>query len=133
MTNQAQRDISQKPDFIPASEWGCPTIKELVEALQARKISASELLEHTVARIEALDQRVNAIVVRDFDRARKAATAADVALARGERRSLLGVPMTIEEAFNIAGLPATWGFPQFKDFVPKEDALVVSRMKGRAP
>jgi amidase len=71
--------------------------------LQARKISASELPEHTIARIEALDQRLNAVVVRDFDRAREAATAADVALARGERRSLLGVPMTIKEAFNIAG------------------------------
>jgi Asp-tRNA(Asn)/Glu-tRNA(Gln) amidotransferase A subunit family amidase len=75
MTNQARRDISQKPDSIPPSEWGYHTIKELVEALQAPRISASELLEHTVARSEALDQRLNAVVVRDFDRAREAATA----------------------------------------------------------
>ena len=38
--------------------------------------------------------------------------------------------MTFKEAFNIAGLPTTWGFPQFKDFVPKEDALIVSRVKS---
>jgi amidase len=112
------------------SEWDYATIGQLTDALQARRISASELLEHTITRIEALDQRVNAVVVRDFERARKAAAAADVGLARGERRSLLGVPMTFKEAFNIAGLPTTWGFPQFKHFVPKEDALVVSRMKN---
>ena len=98
--------------------------------MQARKISASELPEHTIARIEALDQRLNAVVVRDFERAREAAKVADAALARGERRPLLGVPITIKEAFNIAGLPATWGFPQFKDFVPKEDAVLVSRVKS---
>ena len=117
-------------DSIPASEWDYRTIKELTRALQARKISASELLAHTIARIEALDRRLNAVVVRDFERAREAATAADVALARGERRALLGVPMTFKEAFNIAGLPTTWGFPQFKDYVPKEDALIVSRVKS---
>ena len=129
MTDQPQRDISQKAAPIAASEWDYRTIKELVEAMQARKISASELVEHTIARIESLDQRLNAVVVRDFDRAREAAKAADSALGRGERRPLLGIPMTFKEAFNIAGLPTTWGFPQFKNFVPKEDALVVSRMK----
>jgi amidase len=88
-----------------------------------------ELADHTISRIEALDQRLNAVVVRDFDRARDAAKAADAALARGERRPLLGVPITIKEAFNIAGLPTTWGIPRFKDFIPKEDALLVSRVK----
>jgi amidase len=49
--------------------------------------------------------------VRDFDRARAAADLADAALARGERRPLLGLPMTVKEMFNVAGLPTTWGFP----------------------
>ena len=115
---------------ISVSEWDYHTIRGLTEALQARQISASELLEHTIARIEALDERLNSVVVRDFERAREAARAADIALARGERRLLLGIPMTIKEAFNIAGLPTTWGFPQFKDFVPKEDAVIVSRAKS---
>jgi Asp-tRNA(Asn)/Glu-tRNA(Gln) amidotransferase A subunit family amidase len=87
-------------------------------------------VEHTIARIEALDRRLNAIVVRDFEHAREAAKAADVALARAERRPLLGIPMTAKEAFNVAGLPTTWGIPQFKDFVPKEDAVADSRAKG---
>ena len=69
------------------------------------------------------------VVVRDFDRARAAARAADMALARGEERPLLGIPVTMKEPFNVAGLPTTWGFLRFKDFVPAEDALVVSRLK----
>jgi len=102
----------------------------LLGALHARKISASELLDHTIARIEALDGPINAIVVRDFDRARDAARAADAALGRGERRPLLGIPVTLKEPFNVAGLPTTWGFPHFRDFRPAEDALLVSRLKA---
>src|SRR5262249_38377008 len=95
----------------------------------ARRVSASELVEHTISRIEALDRRVNAVVVHDFERAREAARAADGAITRGERLALLRVPVTFKEAFNIAGLPTTWGFPQFKDVVAKEDAVIVSRVK----
>ena len=113
----------------PASEWDFASIGKLSDALRSGNISASDLLEHTISRIEALDQRLNAIVVRDFDRARESAKAADAALARGERRPLLGIPVTLKEPFNLAGLPTTWGYPQFKDFMPMEDALVVSRLK----
>ncbi|MGY4625145.1 amidase [Bradyrhizobium sp. USDA 4486] len=106
------------------------SIGTLLSALHARKISASELLEHTIGRIEALDSPINAIVVRDFDRAKAAAHAADAALGRGERLPLLGVPVTLKEPFNVAGLSTTWGFPHFKNFKPAEDALVVSRLKA---
>ena len=117
------------PGPIPDSEWDFRSTGELVAALQARKVGSIELLEHTIARIEALDQRFNAVAVRDFDRARDAAKAADAALARGVRTPLLGIPITLKEAFNIAGLPTSWGYPQFWDFVPEEDALIVSRLK----
>jgi amidase len=120
---------AQKTGPIIASEWDYRTIKELAAALQARKISAVELADHTIARITTMDRRVNGVVVRDFDRARDAAKAADVALARGETGALLGVPMTVKESFNIAGLPTTWGLPQFRHFMPKEDAVIVSRVK----
>ena len=113
-----------------AADLNYGSIGALLGALQARKISASELLDHTIARIEALDPQINAIVVRDFDRAREAAHAADAALARGERRPLLGIPVTMKEPFNVAGLPTTWGFPHFRDFQPANDALVVSRLKA---
>jgi amidase len=106
------------------------TVGELIAALAARKVGALELADAAIARIERLDGAVNAVVVRDFERARQAAKAADQALARGERRPLLGLPMTVKEAHNIAGLPTTWGSPMFKDFVPEVDALGVSRLKA---
>jgi amidase len=106
------------------------TTKDRVNLLAARKISAIELSELAVARIEAVDGRINAVVVRDFERAHQAAKAADAALARGERAALLGVPMTVKEAYNVAGLPTTWGFTTAKDFRPTEDALAVTRVKA---
>jgi amidase len=64
-----------------------------------------------------------------ISRARAAATAADAALARGEGRPLLGLPMTVKEQFNIVGLPTTWGDKKFKDWRPGADALAVTRLK----
>jgi amidase len=106
------------------------TTKELVAALAAGKISALELTDHVIARIEALDQKLNAVVVRDFDRGREAAKRADAALARGERRPLLGIPMLVKESFDVVGLPTTWGVPQFKDFLPQNDAVMVARVRA---
>ena len=106
------------------------TAKQLVAALAARTISSLELTDHVIARIEKFDGKLNAVIARDFDRARDAARSADAALARGERRPLLGIPMTIKESFDIVGLPTTWGVPDFKDFVPREDALAVARVKA---
>jgi amidase len=103
---------------------------EASRALAAGQVSALELCEAAIARIEALDGPLNAVVVRDFDRARRQAAEADAALARGERRPLLGVPMTVKEAFNVAGLPTTWGLPPFRGFVPQQDAVAVQRLKA---
>jgi amidase len=107
-----------------------PTTKDLVAALQARQVSALELLERSIARIEAHDGKLNAVVVRDFERARLAAAEADKALARGERRPLLGVPITVKEAFNVAGLPTTWGLPGTEHLPVAEDAIAVARLKA---
>ncbi len=106
------------------------TAGDLVKALADKKISARELLDAAIFRIEALDPKINAVVVRDFDRARTAADAADAALARGERRPLLGLPMTVKEQFAVAGLPTTWGDPKFKDWKAQVDALSVQRLKA---
>jgi amidase len=106
------------------------TTVELRAALAAGKISAIEVTDHVIARIEALDRSINAVIVRDFDRARDAARKADAALAHGEQRPLLGIPMVIKESFDIAGLPTTWGIPNFKGWVAKEDALCITRLKA---
>jgi amidase len=103
---------------------------ELSAALAARKVSAVELTEAAIGRIEALDGPINAVVVRDFDSARLQAQAADAALAKGERRPLLGVPMTVKESHNIAGLPTTWGFEGFKGWIAPKDSVGVTRLKA---
>jgi amidase len=105
-------------------------VSELRTLLRGGKVSAAELLEHSISRIEKLDRFINAVVVRDFERARAAARTADDSLKSGDRRPLLGIPMTVKESFNVAGLPTTWGFPAARDFVPTEDAVVVQRLKS---
>jgi amidase len=105
------------------------TAGEIVQALAARKIGALELTDAAIARIEDRDKALNAVVVRDFDRARVAARAADAALARGERGPLLGLPMTVKESNNVAGLPSTWGSPAFSGWTADTDAVVVTRLK----
>jgi amidase len=114
---------------VAKSEWSFKSAVELTAALAAKKVSATELTQDAIDRIERHDSKVNAICVRDFDRALTAAREADAALARGERKPLLGLPMTVKESFNIAGLPTTWGFPAQKDFIAGEDALAVTRVK----
>src|SRR5882724_6402882 len=104
--------------------------RSLVTALAAREISAVELTDFAIRRIEALDGKLNAVVVRDFDNARAAAAEADKALARGERKPLLGIPMTVKEAFNVAGLPTTWGLPTAKGRLVADDAVTVERLKA---
>lgn len=111
------------------SQWTFETAIGLSRALARKEVSSVELTEHAIARIERHDAKINAVCVRDFDRARDAARAADGARARGETRPLLGIPMVIKESFNLAGTPTTWGMPAQKDFHPKEDAVAVARIK----
>lgn len=106
------------------------SVAELRSLLDGGKISASELTERAIVRVEASDKHINALVVRDFERARAAAKEADAALRRGERRPLLGIPVSVKEAFNVAGLPTSWGLPQGRDWRPTEDAAAVARLKS---
>jgi amidase len=114
---------------LAKSRWSFKTAVELSAALAAKKVSAVELAQDVIGRIERHDAKINAVCVRDFERGLAAARAADAALARGEHKPLLGIPMTVKESYNVAGLPTTWGNPAQKDFVPAEDALPISRVK----
>jgi amidase len=114
---------------LAKSQWSFASAVELSVALAAKEVSALELAQDAIDRIERHDGKINAVCVRDFDRGLEAARAADAALKRGEKRPLLGIPMTVKESYNIAGLPTTWGYPAQKDFVASEDALSISRVK----
>jgi amidase len=111
-------------------DYATATAGSLAKALAARQVSAAELCDAAIAAIEAKDGPINAVVVRDFDRAREAAKAADAALASGERRPLLGVPMTVKDSHHVAGLPTTWGLAPFKDWKASADSTGVARLKA---
>ncbi|GAA1246375.1 amidase [Kitasatospora nipponensis] len=111
-------------------DWIFRTAEELRIALRAGDVSSVELTDEAIARIERHDAAINAICEPDFDRARAAARDADRARARGEDRPLLGIPVTVKESYDIAGLPTTWGMPQHRDHLPAEDAVQVSRLRA---
>jgi amidase len=103
----------------------------LARLIRAGRISARELLDHMLARVAAHDGALNAIVVKDIARARKAAARIDRARAKGEALGpLAGVPMTVKESFDVAGLPTTWGDPAYAGHVAAADSLAVSRFRA---
>ncbi|MDE0512344.1 MAG: amidase [Gammaproteobacteria bacterium] len=110
------------PAFLSANE--------LARKIRDREISSLELTDHYIKRIEQLDGSINAVVVRDFDRALAAAAKADKELARGNIAGPLhGVPVTVKEAFNIAGLATNWGVPGLRDNIADADAEAVRRLR----
>ncbi|MEV2225693.1 amidase [Nocardia vinacea] len=111
-------------------EWSFLSTEQLTAALRAGEVTSVELTDEAISRIERDDKAINAICVPDSDRARAAARRADEARASGEDRPLLGIPMTVKESYNIAGLPTTWGIPKYANYLPVEDAAAVSRLKA---
>ncbi len=100
-------------------------------AVRNGEVSATEVLEHLVARIEELDGPVHAVVRWDLDRARAAALVADQAVVDGDELGPLhGVPMTIKDSFQTSGCVTTSGSPELADHVPTEDAWPVARLRA---
>jgi amidase len=102
---------------------------QLARALRSGEIGARELLEHFFARIDRFNPALNAVVYQDREAARARADAADAARMRGEVLGPLhGLPMTIKESYGLAGSPTTWGIPEMRNNVAREDALAVQRL-----
>ena len=102
----------------------------LVAALRSGTIGARELTELYIRRIERHDPALNAVVVRDYTRAREQAIAAEHARARGEHRALLGLPITLKESINVTGLQTTCGVPEWKGYISQHDAPVTTRTRA---
>ena len=95
-----------------------------------KALAPSELLESCIARIEAIDPAVNAIPIRDFERARKTAREADDAVARGEKLPPLhGLPIGIKDLELTAGLRSTRGSLLHANDVPEQDELGVAAVR----
>src|SRR4051794_39086959 len=102
----------------------------MLRALRDKQVSAVELLELHLERIERLNGPLNAVVIKDYDRAREAAKATDAARARGEDGALLGLPLTIKDAIDVQGLPTTCGVPERAQTYPEHDARVVASVRA---
>ena len=102
----------------------------MLRALRDRQVSAVELLELHLERIERLNGPLNAIVVKDFERARAAAHAADAARAKGEAGALLGLPLTIKDSIDVEGLASTGGIVDRTAHRAEADAALVARVRA---
>ena len=105
---------------------------QLAKRLNTGDLSALELLDYFLGRVGRFNPELNAIIELQEEEARARAIAADKALARERGRPLgpfHGVPMTIKESFDVAGMHTTRGNPAFKDHIATTDALAVSRLR----
>jgi amidase len=103
---------------------------QMLQALRERRISAVELLDLHLRRIEKYNPALNAIVTPDYTNARRSAEAADAARKRGEDLPLLGLPVTVKDSINVRGLRTTVGMPDWAEAVVDWDAPLVSRLRA---
>ena len=106
------------------------SVTELAAAIRSRPVEAREVVELYLSRIERHNGALNAVCTLDAAGARKRARGADEALKRGETWGPLhGVPMTIKDAIETAGVRTTGGHPPLRDYIPTKDASAVARLK----
>ncbi|MFM7218708.1 MAG: amidase, partial [Nodosilinea sp.] len=105
--------------------------QQLAELIRTGQVSAVEVLAAHLAQIAQHNPRLNAICTLDAERARARAQQADAALAKGESWGVLhGVPVTIKDIFETADLRTTAGYIPLKDYLPRQDATVVARLRA---
>jgi amidase len=103
----------------------------LVRAIRERKVSSVEVVEAHLERIAAVNPLINAVVQLTAEAARAQARAADDALVRGELLGPLhGVPLTVKDVVETAGVVCAAGVPERATFVPERDATVVARLRN---
>ena len=106
------------------------TASQAAEAVRNGQIRAIELVNAVLERIEKENPALNAIVTLDTEGARQQAKDADEALQRGEQIGPLhGVPITIKDSFETAGMRTVSGYPPFARRIPSEDAPPVARLR----
>ena len=104
---------------------------EIAARIAARDIPAAEIVEHFIARLKAVNTRLNAVTVELFESARKTAARFDEALLRGEKLApLAGLPVTIKECFDLAGTASTFGLPSRRAIMEAEDDPYVAALRA---
>ena len=106
------------------------TATQLAQMIRERKVSAVEILNAYSNQIEKYNYKINAIATLNREQALKKAKEADEALAKGENWGALhGVPITLKDTFETAGLFTTAGYKPLRNHIPSQDATVVARLK----
>ena len=109
----------------------CGTLAEIVQEIRSKKISPVEIIELHLKRIEKLQSKLNAFVHLDAEGARRQARVAESLLAQGAQVGPLhGVPLTMKSCIDVSGWPCPAGSLLRKDYVAKQDAPLVSRLKA---
>lgn len=104
-------------------------LSELSALLAARTVSAVEVMEHTLTRIERLDGRLHAFAWLDPEAALHQARLADQRFAKGDGRALEGVPVAVKDLFDTADMPTAAGMAIHRGVRPDHDATVVRRLR----
>ena len=137
MQRRPQNDIGlifcRLPDIYDVLEYMIErywqSASTLAAAIRRKEISSRELLDLQLTRINALNGKLNAVVTFDIEGARQRAGEMDAATARGEFKGRLhGLPITIKDSFETAGLKTTCGAPVWRDHVPTSNADAVQRL-----
>jgi amidase len=103
----------------------------LAQMIRDRRVSSLEVVEAYLFKISQHNSQLNAICTLDAEKARSRATAADLALDKGENWGRLhGVPITVKDIFETAGLRTTAGYIPLKDYIPPQDATIVAKLKA---
>jgi amidase len=122
---------SRRQQNPPAHGWQYASAAKAAKAIQTKQVSSVELTKLMLDRIQKLNPKINAIVTITADAAMRRAKEADAALAKGKIWGPLhGVPCTIKDTFETAGVLTTAGAPFLKNYVPKQDAAAVARMRA---
>ena len=104
---------------------------QLAQLIRAKQVLSLELVDAYLERIDAINPALNAVVQLVPEQARKQAQAADTALAKGELLGPLhGVPFTVKDSFDTAGIISTGGTLGRKDFMPQQDATAIARLQA---
>jgi amidase len=125
LINSAEAATATSDDITSASAG------ELADAIRSKKLSSRVIVEARLERIAKVNPKLNAVVQLTAEAARKEADEADAALARGEIKGPLhGVPITIKDTLETAGVICTGGTEGRANFVPKADATAVARLRA---
>jgi amidase len=116
---------------MPSDDVLTWTAGRLADAVRNREIASRELLSLALDRIDRINPKLNAVVTLAAERAGAQAAAADEATAHGEATGPLhGLPITVKDALEVAGLRSTGGAIELTDHVPAADAPAVARLRA---